>query len=60
MKVYVVIQLIEIENGYRCPKILGVYSKRALAEKIAYSNSNMWCNILECKIDKDYEVRNVL
>ena len=60
MKVYVVVQLIEIENGYRQFKILGVYSKKSLAEKIAYSDANVWCNILECKLDKDYEVRNIL
>lgn len=56
MKVYVVIQLIELENGYRQPKILGVYSKKSLAEKIAYSDANVWCSILECKLDKDNEV----
>jgi len=56
MKVYVVIQLIEIENGYRQFKILGAYSKKSLAEKIAYSDTNVWCNILECKLDKDNEV----
>ena len=60
MKVYVVVQLIEIENGYRQFKILGVYSKKSLAEKIAYSDANVWCSILECKLDKDYEVRNIL
>ena len=37
MKVYVVIQLIELENGYRQFKVLGAYSKKSLAEKIAYS-----------------------
>ena len=56
MKVYVVIQLIELENGYRQPKILGVYSKKSSAEKMAYSDANVWCSILECKLDKDNEV----
>ena len=56
MKVYVVIQLIELENGYRQFKVLGAYSKKSLAEKIAYSDVNVWCNILECKLDKDNEV----
>lgn len=56
MEVYVVVQLSEMENGCRQPKILGAYSKKSLAEKIAYSNSNVWCNILKCKLDKDYEI----
>ena len=47
MKVYVVIQLIELENGYRQFKVLGAYSKKSLAEKIAYSDANVWCNIFE-------------
>ena len=56
MKVYVVIQLTELKNEYRQFKILGAYSKKSLAEKIAYSDANVWCNILECKLDKDNEV----
>ena len=56
MEVYVVIQLTELKNEYRQFKILGAYSKKSLAEKIAYSDANVWCNILECKLDKDNEV----
>ena len=56
MEVYVVIQLTELKNEYRQFKILGAYSKKSLAEKIAYSDANVWCNILKCKLDKDNEV----
>ena len=56
MKVYIVIQLTEIKNGHRHPKIIGAYSKKSLADKIAYLNPNIYCNIVECELDKDNEV----
>lgn len=56
MKVYVVIQIIERKNDYRYFKIIGVYSKKSLAKEIAYSDAHTFCNILECKLDKDNEV----
>lgn len=47
MKVYVVIELSDAE-----PKIIGVFSTKAKAEKIAYAPNRKWCNILEKTIDK--------
>ena len=35
------------------PKILGIFSTREKAEKVAYSKS-FWCNVVEKKIDMEY------
>lgn len=43
MKVYVAIALYKDD----VPKILGVFKKKNEAEKVAYSVSDTWCNVIE-------------
>jgi hypothetical protein len=45
MRVYIVVEI-----GKECPAIVGVFKKKADAEKVAYSNSAVWCNIVEKEV----------
>ena len=47
MKVYIVIEL-----GVEYPSIIGVYSTKEKAEKVAYKDGRRWRNILEKVIDE--------
>lgn len=43
-KVYVVV---EIPKDSDVPKLIGVYSSKSAAEKVAYSEARRWCNVIE-------------
>lgn len=43
MKVYIVIETSK-------PAIVGVFKKKADAEKAAYSSSAVWCNVVEKEV----------
>lgn len=45
MKVYIVIEI-----GKKCPAIVGVFKKKADAEKAAYSTSAVWCSVIEKEV----------
>lgn len=45
-KVWLVVTII---NGIRVPKILGVYSTKEKAEKVAYTQK-FWCNVIEKEV----------
>lgn len=45
MKVYIVIEI-----GKEYPAIVGVFKEKADAEKAAYSNSAVWCNVVEKEV----------
>lgn len=36
------------------PKVIGVFSTREKAEKVAYSKK-FWCNVVEKEINKEYD-----
>ena len=44
-KVYIVIELKDDAN--RTPRIVGVYSSKEKAERVAYADSSVWSDIIE-------------